>query len=58
MVIHDGTTAYMTEYGHIYSSAGLGTFDAVISSGNLLLQITPSSSASRTIKVLSTATLV
>ena len=58
MVIHDGTAAYMTEYGHIYSSTGLGTFDAVISGGNLLLKITAASSASRTIKVLSTATLV
>ena len=57
-VIHDGTTAYMTEYAHIFTSTGLGTFDATISSGNLLLQFTPGNNASCTVKVMSTATTV
>ena len=55
-VIHDGTTAYMTEYGTLFDNAVLGTFDASISSGNLLLQFTSGSSSSTTVKVMSTAT--
>ena len=54
-VIHDGTTAYMTEYGTLFDNAALGTFDATISGGNLLLQITAGSATSMTVKVISTA---
>ena len=54
-VIHDGTTAHFTEYGTVFDNAALGTFDATISGGNLLLQITPGSNASLTTKVVSTA---
>jgi hypothetical protein len=54
-VLHDGTTAYITEYGTIFSGSSLATFDATISSGNLLLQITMGSANSATIKVVSTA---
>ena len=54
-VIHDGTTAYMTEYGTLFDNAVLGTFDATISSGNLLLQFTPGSNTSTTVKVISSA---
>ena len=57
-VIHDGTTAHMTEYGHIFTSAGVANFDATISSGNLLLQVTMLNSASATIKIMSTAVTV
>ena len=57
-VIHDGTTVYMTEYGTLFSGSSLATFDATISSGNLLLQITMGSASSATIKVMSTATSV
>ncbi len=57
-VIHDGTTAYMTEYGHIFTNSGLANFDATISSGNLLLQATMLNAASATIKVMSTAVTV
>lgn len=35
LVIHDGTTAYMTEYATIFSSASLGVVDATINSGNI-----------------------
>ena len=54
-VIHDGTTAYMTEYGTLFDNAALGTFDATISGGNLLLQITAGSATSMAVKVVSTA---
>jgi hypothetical protein len=57
-VIHDGTTAYMTEYGAVFDNASLATFDATISSGNLLLQVTMGSNSSSTIKVMSTAITV
>ena len=57
-VIHDGTTAHMTEYGHIFTSAGVANFDATISSGNLLLQVTMLSASSATIKIMSTAVTV
>ena len=56
--IHDGTTVYLTEYGTIFTGSSLATFDATISSGNLLLQITMGSNSSSTIKVMSTATTV
>ena len=54
-VIHDGTTVYITEYGTLYDNAVLGTFDAAISGGNILLKVTPGSNASLTAKVVSTA---
>jgi hypothetical protein len=53
--IHDGTTVYITEYGTLFDNAALGTFDATISGGNLLLQITAGSATSMTVKVISTA---
>ena len=53
--IHDGTTVYITEYGTLFDNAALGTFDATISSGNLLLQITAGSATSMAVKVVSTA---
>lgn len=53
--IHDGTTVYITEYGTLFDNAALGTFDATISGGNLLLQITAGSATSMAVKVVSTA---
>ena len=57
-VIHDGSTADITEYGTLFTGSSLGSLTAAISSGNLLLQFTPGSSASCTVKVMSTATTV
>ena len=57
-VIHDGTTAHFTEYGTVFDNASLATFDATISSGNLLLQVTMGSASSSTIKVISSAVTV
>ena len=54
-LIHDGTTAYITEYGTLFDNASLGTFDATISGGNIVLQMTPGSATSMTVKVVSTA---
>jgi hypothetical protein len=41
MVLHDGTTAYINEYGTFFTGASLATFDADISGGNLRLLTTP-----------------
>ena len=59
-VVHDGSTAYITEFGIINTDPSnfAATFSATISSGNLLLQVAMGSNASATIKVLSTATTV
>ena len=57
-VIHDGSTADITEYGTLFTGSSLGSLTAAISSGNLLLQFTPGSNASCTVKVMSTATTV
>ena len=59
-VIHDGSTAYITEFGIIDTDLTnvSPAFSATINSGNLLLQVTMPSNASATIKVLSTATTV
>tara|TARA_A200000159_G_scaffold71617_1_gene66480 strand:+ start:254 stop:3961 length:3708 start_codon:yes stop_codon:yes gene_type:complete len=53
--IHDGTTVYLTEYGTIFTGSSLATFDATITSGNMLLQVTMGSASSSTIKVISSA---
>ena len=59
-VIHDGSTAYITEFGIIDNDLTnvSPAFSATINSGNLLLQVTMGSNSSATIKVLSTATTV
>ena len=60
-VIHDGSTAYISEFGMINTNPTNfinPTFSATINSGNLLLQVTMANNASATIKVLSTATTV
>ena len=54
-LIHDGTTVYITEYGTLFDNAVLGTLSATISSGNILLQVTPGSNSSLTARVVSTA---
>ena len=50
LLIHDGTTVYMTEYGTIFTNASLGTFDGDISSGLVRLLVTPAT-INTTIKI-------
>ena len=52
-VIHDGTTAYIVEYGDIATGAILASFDADISGGNIRLLTTPVNAAT-TYKVVKT----
>lgn len=49
MLIHDGTTVSITQYGVLQDNT-LATFDADISGANVRLRCTPSSATSTTIK--------
>ena len=53
-VIHDGTNAFLSEYGTIRTGEILATFDADISGGNLRLRVTPTSTASTVFKLSKT----
>ena len=53
-VIHDGTQAFLSEYGTILTGESLATFSADISGGNLRLRVTPTSSASTVFKLSKT----
>ena len=46
LLIHDGTTVYLTEYARVQTSGSLATFDADISSGNIRLLVTPAQATS------------
>ena len=47
LLIHDGTTVYMTEYGTIFSNASLGTIDGDINSGSVRLLVTPANASTQ-----------
>jgi hypothetical protein len=52
LMIHDGTTPSITEYGTIFTGSAEATFDADISSGNVRLLATPASTDSMEFKVI------
>lgn len=54
-VIHNGTTAYLSEFGTINEPVGVATFSADINGDNLRLLGFPASSNSTTFKVIYTA---
>ena len=58
IVIHDGTSTYMTEYGVIETNGVLGTFTSDISSTNARLRVTMGSATSSTINVRRTLMVV
>jgi hypothetical protein len=49
MLVHDGTTVTLTQYGTLKSTS-LATFDADISGDDVRLRVTPASNASTSIK--------
>ena len=51
-IVHDGTTAYVNEYGMVYTSSSLFTVDADITAGNLRLLVTPASATSTIFKFI------
>ena len=53
ILIHNGTTPEMTEYGTIFTGAAAeATFDADISSGSVRLRATPASGDTMVFKVV------
>ena len=54
LIIHDGTTAYITEYAIVFTSTSLASFDADVSGGNVRLLVTPTNTTN-TIKTSRTA---
>ena len=56
-VITDGTTAYSTEYGTLYTGATLASFSATINGANLVIQTTPVNAAT-TYKFIRTSVVV
>ena len=51
MVLHDGTTAYHTQYGEMYTgSSPLGTFTVDVNISNARLRVTPASTNSTVFK--------
>ena len=52
LVIHNGSTANLIEYGSVATSDYLGDFSADISGGNVRLLVTMGSATSATVKVL------
>lgn len=41
LLVHDGTTVYLTEYGTVLSGSSLASFNADINAGNIRLLVTP-----------------
>lgn len=54
-VVHNGLSAFKTEYGIVTTDEKLGNFDAVISSGNLQLIFTAFVGNSKTVKITRTS---
>jgi len=56
-LIHDGTNVWMTQYGEIFTTISLGTFDASIVSGNVVLSFNPVTT-NITVKTIRTAVTI
>jgi hypothetical protein len=50
LLIHDGVSAYLTEYAIIYTAGSLGSYDAALVSGDIRLSVTPASANATTFK--------
>ena len=57
-VVHDGTNAYLSEFGTINQPVGIATFGSDISSGNVRILATPTTSDSTVFKIVRTLTKV
>ena len=53
--MHDGTSAYVTEYGTLQAPSGIATFSADLSAGQLRLLAYPTTSGLTTFSVIYTA---
>ena len=57
MIIHNGTTAFISEYGTVMTNTSLVSFDADVSGGNVRLLVTPTNAVT-TINVVRTTIIV
>ena len=55
ILVHDGTTPYITEYGTLLSGSTLGTLDVDITGGNARLLVTMANATSASVKVSRTS---
>ena len=55
LLVHDGTTPYITEYGTLLSGSTLGTLDVDITGGNARLLVTMANATSASVKVSRTS---
>lgn len=53
-LFHDGTKAYLNEYGIATNNGQLGSFDAALSGGNVVVRFTPTSATAMTVKMVRT----
>lgn len=51
-VFHNGSTTFLTEYGINTNGMILGSFDAIVSGGNVVLTFAPSTSTSMVVKLV------
>jgi len=58
LVLHDGANTFITEFGTLFTSGTLATFDVNITSGNLNLLTTPINNTSATVKIVRTSVTV
>ena len=54
LVVHDGSTAYATEFGSVFTNASLAEYDVDMQSGNVVLNATAASSNATTYKIAAT----
>ena len=52
LLVHNGTTAYLSQFAEVATGTILGTFDASITAGQLSLLLTPVSSSAMTINIV------
>ena len=52
LALHDGSSAYHTEYGSIFNNAAVSTYDVDVSGGNMRLLATPASASTTNFKVV------
>ena len=55
IVVDDGTTSYLTEYGNVETSAPIGTFDAEVDGTNTNITFTPIASVNVVVQVFQNA---
>jgi hypothetical protein len=54
LVVHDGSTAYATEFGSVFTNASLAEYDVSYASSDVVLNATASSSNATTYKIAAT----